>query len=31
MGTVILGNDAPLEWREGAKRMLFASERPYFQ
>ena len=31
LGCVILGGDAPVEWREGARRMLFASERPYFR
>lgn len=31
VGTVILGPSAPPAWREGAKRLLFASERPYFQ
>jgi Zn-dependent protease with chaperone function len=31
VGTVILGSAAPATWREGAKRLLFASERPYFQ
>ncbi len=27
---VLLGNNAPKEWRDAAKRLLFASERPYF-
>lgn len=31
IGSVILGSAAPAAWREGAKRLLFASERPYFQ
>jgi hypothetical protein len=30
MGTVMLGSKAPAAWRNGAKRLLFASERPYF-
>ena len=30
VGTVLLGAQAPKAWREGAKRLLFASERPYF-
>ncbi len=31
MGVVALGDRAPEEWREGAKRLLFAPERPYFE
>jgi Zn-dependent protease with chaperone function len=31
MGVVILGRSAPPAWREGATRLLFASERPYFR
>ena len=31
MGVVILGKAAPREWRDGAMRLLFASERPYFR
>jgi hypothetical protein len=31
LGTTILGPKAPPVWREGAKRLLFGSERPYFQ
>ena len=31
MGCVMLGRQAPADWCEGAKRMLFASERPYFR
>lgn len=30
IGTIMLGAKAPASWREGAKRLLFASERPYF-
>ncbi|MDY8138566.1 M48 family metallopeptidase [Aquimarina sp. 2201CG5-10] len=30
MGTVILGNQAPKHWRKNAKRLLFITERPYF-
>ena len=30
IGTILLGAQAPKAWREGAKRLLFASERPYF-
>jgi Zn-dependent protease with chaperone function len=30
VGTIMLGAQAPRAWREGAKRLLFASERPYF-
>ncbi|WP_211236795.1 M48 family metallopeptidase [Chitinimonas koreensis] len=30
LGTVVLGKAAPAAWRDGAKRLLFASERPYF-
>lgn len=30
MGSVVLGTKAPKAWRDGAKRLLFASERPYF-
>jgi hypothetical protein len=31
MGVVILGDAAPTAWRDGANRLLFASERPYFR
>lgn len=27
---VMLGRDCPQRWRDGAKRLLFATERPYF-
>ncbi|WP_205757431.1 M48 family metallopeptidase [Lysobacter enzymogenes] len=27
---VMLGRDCPQAWREGAKRLLFSAERPYF-
>ncbi|MET4728796.1 Zn-dependent protease with chaperone function [Lysobacter enzymogenes] len=27
---VMLGRDCPRAWRDGAKRLLFAAERPYF-
>ena len=30
-GVVALGANAPGRWREGAKRLLFITERPYFQ
>jgi hypothetical protein len=30
-GVVALGQRAPEEWREGAKRLLFITERPYFE
>jgi hypothetical protein len=30
-GLVALGQRAPQEWREGAKRLLFITERPYFR
>ena len=30
IGTIMLGARAPGAWREGARRLLFASERPYF-
>lgn len=30
-GSVALGQDAPREWRENAKRLLFTTERPYFR
>lgn len=30
MGVVMFGRNAPTAWREGAKRILFATERPYF-
>jgi hypothetical protein len=30
MGAVMLGTKAPKAWRDSAKRLLFASERPYF-
>lgn len=31
VGVVVLGPAAPPAWRDGAKRLLFAVERPYFQ
>jgi hypothetical protein len=31
VGSVVLGPTAPPAWRDGAKRLLFAVERPYFQ
>lgn len=30
IGTIMLGAQAPRAWRDAAKRLLFASERPYF-
>jgi Zn-dependent protease with chaperone function len=30
-GVVMLGAKAPVTWREGAKRILFGMERPYFK
>ena len=30
LGLVMLGEKAPAQWRVAAKRLLFASERPYF-
>jgi hypothetical protein len=30
MGVIVLGKAAPEHWRTGAKRLLYASERPYF-
>jgi hypothetical protein len=30
IGVIMLGARAPAAWRRGAKRLLFASERPYF-
>ncbi len=30
VGVIVLGAKAPPKWRDGAKRVLFASERPYF-
>lgn len=30
MATIVLGGKAPKAWRDGARRLLFASERPYF-
>lgn len=30
MATVALGEDTPSTWREGARRLLFAPERPHF-
>jgi len=30
MGIILLGDKAPRTWRDGAKRLLFVSERPYF-
>lgn len=29
LGSVLLGDKAPAAWRESARRLLFASERPY--
>jgi Zn-dependent protease with chaperone function len=29
-GLIVLGKKAPTQWRNGARRLLFASERPYF-
>jgi len=29
-GVVLLGHDAPAAWRDAARRLLFADERPYF-
>ena len=31
VGVVLLGEKAPAAWRDGAKSLLFASERPYFR
>ena len=31
VGVVVVGAKAPAEWRRGAKRLLFSSERPYFR
>ena len=31
LGVVLLGDRAPQAWREGAKGLLFAYERPYFR
>jgi len=31
MGVILLGPRAPATWRDGAKRLLFATERPYFK
>ena len=31
VATVVLGDRTPEAWRTGAKRLLFASERPYFR
>jgi hypothetical protein len=31
MGVIVLGEKAPASWRVAAKRLLFASERPYFK
>ncbi len=28
---ILLGNRCPVKWREGAKRLLFIGERPYFR
>jgi hypothetical protein len=28
---VLAGDKAPAAWRLGSKRLLFASERPYFR
>jgi hypothetical protein len=30
LGLILAGKDAPQHWRDAAKRLLFASERPYF-
>ena len=30
LATVALGDETPNHWREGARRLLFATERPYF-
>ncbi|MCP4043763.1 MAG: M48 family metalloprotease [Gammaproteobacteria bacterium] len=30
VGLIIMGQDAPAHWRDMVKRLLFASERPYF-
>ena len=30
VGVIVLGKDAPPKWRDGAKRLLFAAERPHF-
>lgn len=30
MATIMRGQRCPTEWREGAKKLLFAPERPYF-
>jgi hypothetical protein len=29
--TVLLGEQAPMKWRELAQRLLFAAERPFFR
>jgi hypothetical protein len=31
MGVILLGSRAPAAWRDNAKQLLFASERPYFK
>jgi hypothetical protein len=31
VAAVVLGERTPEAWRTGAKRLLFASERPYFR
>ena len=31
MGVILLGPRAPAAWRDGAKRLLFVTERPYFK
>jgi hypothetical protein len=31
MGVILLGQNAPRHWRDGAKRLLFIPERPYFE
>jgi hypothetical protein len=31
MGVILLGSRAPAAWRDGAQRLLFATERPYFK
>jgi len=30
VGVILLGQHAPAAWRDGAKKLLFATERPYF-
>jgi hypothetical protein len=31
IGSTLLGNKAPAAWRDKARRLLFAAERPYFR